>query len=132
MNPEDWYSVGDSAEMLAALAGGLAADTRSSGKKVLDVVRARSPELIQLSEETGEDLVATSAGFIEILLVSLRPDVEMPGSEYEQRAREHGRRRAAQGIPLESIIDVLAVYRRATIELISLPHQASKNHDESF
>jgi diguanylate cyclase (GGDEF)-like protein len=118
--------------MLAALAGGLAADTRWSGKKALDVVSARSPELIALSEETGEDLVATSAGFIEILLASLRPEVEMPWSEYEQRAREHGRRRAAQGIPLESIIDVLAVYRRATIELISLPLGGSKNRDEIF
>jgi diguanylate cyclase (GGDEF)-like protein len=132
MNPEEGYSAGYSAEMLAALAGGLAVDTRWSGKKALDVVRARSPELIKLSEETGEDLVATSAGFIEILLASLRPDVEMPWAEYEQRAREHGRRRAAQGIPLESIIDILAVYRRATMELISLPLQGSKNRDEIF
>jgi diguanylate cyclase (GGDEF)-like protein len=129
MNSEEGYSAGFSGEMLAALAGGLAADTAWSGKKALDVVRARSPELVQLSEETGEDLVTTSAGFIEILLASLRPDVEMPWSEYDLRAREHGRLRAAQGIPLESIIDVLAVYRRATIELISLPLQGSKNRD---
>jgi diguanylate cyclase (GGDEF)-like protein len=132
MNPEQGYLAGYSEEMLATIAGGLAADTAWSGKKALDVVRARSPEVIRLSEETGEDLVATSAGFIEILLASLRPEVEMPWSEYEQRAREHGRRRAAQGIPLESIIDVLAVYRRATIELISLPLQGSKNRDEIF
>jgi diguanylate cyclase (GGDEF)-like protein len=132
MNLDERYSARHSAEMLAAIAGGLAADTTWSGKKALDVVRARSPELIRLSEETGEDLVATSAGFMEILLASLRPEVEMPWSEYEQRAREHGRRRAAQGISLESIIDVLAVYRRATIELISLPLQGSKNRDEIF
>ena len=132
MNLAEGYSEGYSADMLAGIAGGLAVDTARSGKKALDVVRVRSPELVRLSEETGEDLVATSAGFIEILLASLRPEVEMPWSEYEQRAREHGRRRAAQGIPLESIIDVLAVYRRATIELISLPLQGSKNRDEIF
>jgi diguanylate cyclase (GGDEF)-like protein len=130
MNPDNAYSGGYTAEMLSALAGGLAADTRSSGRKALDVVRARSPELIALSEETGEDLVATSAGFIEVLLAALRHDVELPWPEYEMRAREHGRLRAAQGIPLESIIDVLAVYRRATIELISLPLQDRRNRDE--
>jgi diguanylate cyclase (GGDEF)-like protein len=125
-------SVSDSGDVLAALAGGLAADTTESGRRTLDVVRARSPELVDLSEETGEDLVATSAGFIDMLLASLRSDVDLPWSQYDQRARSHGRLRAAQGVPLESLIDVLAVYRRATIELISLPLQDSPRRDEIF
>jgi diguanylate cyclase (GGDEF)-like protein len=132
MKSGEGYSTGNSGETLSALAGGLAADTTKSGRKALDVVRVRSPELVRLSEETGEDLVATSAAFIEILLASLRPDMDPPWPDYELRAREHGRLRAAQGIPLESIIDVLAVYRRATIELISLPLQGSKHRDEIF
>jgi diguanylate cyclase (GGDEF)-like protein len=119
-------------DVLAALASGLAADTTASGKKTLEVVRARSPELVMLSEETGEDLVATSAGFIEMLLASLRSDVELPWTEYEQRSRSFGRLRAAQGVPLESLFDVLAVYRRATIELISMPLQDSPRRDEIF
>ena len=118
--------------MLAALASGLAADTRASGKKTLEVVRARSPELVMLSEETGEDLVATSAGFIEMLLASLRSDVDLPWAQYEQRSRAFGRLRAAQGVPLESLIDVLAVYRRATVELISVPLTESPRRDEIF
>ena len=117
---------------MAALATGLAADTIESGRKTLEVVRARSPELIRLIEETGEDLVATSAGFIEMLLASLRSDVELPWVEFEERSRSYGRLRAAQGVPLESLIDVLAVYRRATIELISLPLQESPRRDEIF
>jgi diguanylate cyclase (GGDEF)-like protein len=96
------------------------------------VVRARSPELILLSEETGEDLVATSAGFIDMLLASLRSDVELPWAEYDDRSRSYGRLRAAQGVPLESLIDVLAVYRRATVEMISLPLQQSPRRDEIF
>src|SRR4029077_12352724 len=120
----------DSSEILGALATGLAADTKESGRKTLDVLRSRSPELFELSEQTGEDLVATSAGFIDALLASLRADVDLPWSTCEVRAREHGRLRAAQGVPLESLIDVLAVYRRATIELLSQPLEGQPHRDE--
>jgi diguanylate cyclase (GGDEF)-like protein len=119
-------------DVLAALASGLAADAIESGKKALEVVRARSPELVMLSEETGEDLVATSAGFIDMLLASLRTDLELPWAEFDERARSYGRLRAAQGVPLEAVMDVLAVYRRATIELVSLPLQESPRRDEIF
>ncbi|HSP09983.1 MAG TPA: GGDEF domain-containing protein [Candidatus Dormibacteraeota bacterium] len=88
--------------------------------------------MVTLSEQTGEDLVATSAGFIEMLLGALRADIEVPWAQSEQRAREHGRLRAAQGVPLESLFDVLAVYRRTTIEMISLPLQGSPRRDEIF
>lgn len=120
----------DSSETLGALAVGLAADTAESGRKTLEVLRLRSPELFELSEQSGEDLVATSAGYIDTLLASLRTDIEPPWAEYEARAREHGRLRAAQGVPLESLIDVLAVYRRATIELISSPLEGRPQKDE--
>lgn len=117
-------------DLLATLASGLGVDSRESGRRALEVVRARSPELIVISEQTGEDLVATSAGFIEMLLASLRNDIEVPWAESEQRARDYGRLRAAQGLPLESLIDVLAVYRRATIELLSRPIQGQPRYDE--
>ena len=120
----------DSSEILGALASGLAADAAESGRKALEVLRSRSPELFELSEQTGEDLVATSAGFIDALLASLRPDAALPWAEYETRARQHGRLRAAQGVALESLIDVLAVYRRATIELLSQPLEGRPNRDE--
>src|SRR5260370_41725537 len=105
MKPEEGFPGGYSAEMLAAIAGGLAADTAWSGRKALDLVRARSPELMTLSEETGGDLVATSAGVIEVLRASLRPGIEMPWSDYQLRARGHGRLWGAPGIPLEASID---------------------------
>ena len=117
-------------DTLATLANGLGVDSRETGRKALEVVRARSPELIVVSEQTGEDLVATSAGFIEMLLAALRSDVDVPWADSEQRARDYGRLRAAQGLPLESQIDVLAVYRRAIIELLSRPIQGKPHYDE--
>jgi diguanylate cyclase (GGDEF)-like protein len=130
MNPAAGSTSGYSGDVLGALASGLAADTLDSARKTVEVVRSRSPELARLAEETGEDLVATSTEFIDILLASLRSDVDLPWSQHEQRARDFGRLKAAQGLPLESLIDVLAVYRRATMELISLPLQDSPRRDE--
>lgn len=118
-------------DVLNALAIGLAADASESGKKALEVVRLRSPELPRI-EQMGEDLLATSINFIDVLLLSLRSDIEPPWSHYEDRAREQGRLRAAQGVPLASLIDVVSVYRRATIELLAGPLEASPRRDEIF
>ena len=118
-------------DTLATLASGLGVDSRETGRKALEVVRARSPELIVASEQSGEDLVSTSAGFIEMLLASLRYDADdIPPMDLEQRARDYGRVRAAQGLPLESLIEVVAVYRRATIELLSRPIEGKPHYDE--
>src|SRR5438309_1992776 len=133
MNPSAAGALGDQpGDVLSSLAAGLAADTGQSGQKTLKVIRARSPEMLRLSEETGEDLIATSAGFIAMLLMSLRSDVELDWSAHETRTREYGRLKAAQGVPLETLIDVLAVYRRATIELITQPIEGSPRRDEIF
>ena len=130
MNPGAESGGSYAVDVLATLASGLGVDSMDSGRKALEVVRARSPELVALSEQTGEDLVTTSAGFIEMLLASLRSDIEVPWGEFDQRSRDYGRLRAAQGLALESLIDVLAVYRRATIELLSRPIQGKPRYDE--
>src|SRR6266704_3561305 len=114
------FEMSPQGDVLSALAAGLAADTPETGRKSLKVIRARSPDLVRLSEGTGEDLIATSADFIDILLTSLRTDLDVPWPDYEQRTREFGRLKAAQGVPLETLVDLLAVYRRATIELITV------------
>lgn len=130
MNPGAEWNSAYAVDLLATLAGGLGVDSRESGRKALEVVRARSPELVQISEQTGEDLVTTSAGFIEMLLAAFRTDKDVPWADFEQRARDYGRLRAAQGLPIESLIDVLAVYRRATIELLSRPILGTLHYDE--
>src|SRR5258708_18290628 len=130
MKPGAGFVGDDPGDVLNALASGLAADVTESGRKTVEVIRTRSPELVRLSEETGEDLIAMSAGFIDMLLASLRSDVEPQWSAYEQRTREYGRMQAAQGIPLEMLIDLVAVYRRATIELVSRPLHHTARYDE--
>jgi diguanylate cyclase (GGDEF)-like protein len=117
-------------DVLNALAIGLSADTSESGKKAFEVVRARSPELLRFSEQTGVDLLATSVRFIEVLLLALRSDVEQPWPDVEQKARDEGRLRAAQGVPLESLIDMVRIYRRAALELIAGPLEVSRHRDE--
>src|SRR5258708_6837305 len=84
------------------------------------------------SDVLGALASGLSAGFIDMLLASLRSDVDLPWAEYDDRSRSYGRLRAAQGVPLESLFDVLAVYRRATVELISLPLHQSPHRDEIF
>src|SRR4029077_10954516 len=127
-------SIGSTADLpgdvLNALAIGLAADTPDSGRKAFEGVRARSPALLRLSEQTGEDLVSTATRFIAVLLMALRSDVEVSWPEVEQRTREEGRLRAAQGVPLESVIDIASIYRRAAIELIAGPLEVSRRRDE--
>src|ERR1700694_2303714 len=107
MNPGTGSTADYPGDVLNALAIGLAADTSESGKKALDVLHARSPEFLRLTEQTGEDLLATSVGFIDVLLRALRSDVELTWSEIEQKSRDQGRLRAAQGVPLEAVIDVV-------------------------
>src|SRR5437667_3210056 len=130
MNPGAEPGGSHAIDVLGTLASGLGVDSRESGRKALEVVRARSPELIALGEQTGEDLVTTSAGFIEMMLSALRTDLEPPWLEYADRSRDYGRLRAAQGLPLEALIDMLAVYRRVTIELLSRPIQGKPHYDE--
>jgi diguanylate cyclase (GGDEF)-like protein len=132
MSPSPAGSFGSAADVINSLAVGLAADSALTGLKTLTVMRVRSPELVRLGEDSGEDLLASSSRFIDMLLMSLRSDVELPWSEYEQGTRDYGQLKAAQGVPLEALLDTLAVYRRATIELITQPIEGTMGRDEIF
>jgi hypothetical protein len=90
MSPSSAGRFGSAADVLNSLAVGLAADSTMTGLKTLTVVRMRSPELVRLGEDTGEDLLASSSRFIDMLLMSLRSDVELPWSDYEHRTRDYG------------------------------------------
>ncbi|HXC77547.1 MAG TPA: GGDEF domain-containing protein [Candidatus Acidoferrum sp.] len=119
----------DARDLLAAIAIGLAADTRDSSRRALGVIKARSPDLLS-PYLSGEDLAETAVGFIDVLLASLHAESDLPWFLYDQRACDYGRLRAAQGVPLESLIDVLATLRRITVELISQPLEGSRHRDE--
>src|SRR5260370_8439824 len=62
-----------------------------------------------------DDLVRTSVGFLETLFRSLRADSRVPWQQYYTLAREASRRDAEKGIPLESVMEGLAVFRRSVM-----------------
>src|SRR5258705_10848146 len=121
---------GEPRHVLSALAGGLSADVADVARKSLEVVRVRSPELIRHSDEAGEDMMASAVDFIDMLLTSLQTEVEQNWHQLEQKTRDFGRLKAAQGVPLETLLDVFAAYRRATVELITRPLEGSPRRDE--
>jgi hypothetical protein len=106
-------------QTLARLVDELEVQPAELAKRALKVWRARSPALALQSKKRGESPVATATELIVILIGSLQADTQSSWSDCEQRSREYGRIRARQAVPLESLLDELAVYRRATLELIS-------------
>src|SRR5260370_13320645 len=62
-----------------------------------------------------DDLVRTSVGFLETLFRSLRADSGVRWQQYCTLAREASRRYAEKGIPLESVMEGLAVFRRSVM-----------------
>jgi hypothetical protein len=116
-------------ETLSRLVDELEEDPAELARRALKVWRARSPALALQSKKRGESPVATATELIVILLGSLQSDTQLGWSDWEQRSREYGRLRARQAVPLESLLDELAVYRRATIELISTRLQENPGRD---
>src|SRR6266853_3130970 len=107
--------------LLGELADRLSADSRDSGQLVAESVRTLEPELLKMQKEGGsiDDLVRTSVGFLEILFRSLRADSRVPWQQYYTLAREASRRYAEKGIPLESVMEGLAVFRRSVMARVT-------------
>ena len=103
-------------ELLSDLADRLATKATQSGLVAVEAVRAIDPELLRgLKDPSGNDFLQTSVTFLEILFRSLRPDSKAPWAEYYTLAREASRRYAERGVPLESLMEALAVFRRSVI-----------------
>src|SRR6266852_1816292 len=107
--------------LLGELADRLSADSRDSGQLVAESVRTLEPELLKMQKEGGsiDDLVRTSVGFLEILFRSLRADSRVPWQQYYTLAREASRRYAEKGIPLEAVMEGLAVFRRSVMARVT-------------
>src|SRR6266436_1736666 len=108
-------------DLLGELADRLSADSRDSGQVVAESVRTLEPELLKMQKDGGsiDDLVRTSVGFLEILFRSLRADSRVPWQQYYTLAREASRRYAEKGIPLESVMEGLAVFRRSVMARVT-------------
>ena len=108
-------------ELLGELADRLSADSRDSGQVVAESVRALEPDLLRMQQDGSsiEELVRTSVGFLEVLFRSLRADSRVPWQKYYTTARETSRRFAEKGIPLESALEGLAVFRRTVLARVT-------------
>jgi len=118
-------------DLLTELADRLSADTRDTGEVVVESVRTLEPELLNLQRDGSiDDLVRTSVSFLEILFRSLRADSGVPWQRYYTLAREASRRYAEKGIPLESVMEGLAVFRRSVIARVTEELAGSERADE--
>ncbi|MDQ2923273.1 MAG: diguanylate cyclase [Candidatus Dormibacteraeota bacterium] len=118
-------------ELLSELADKLAANVSESGLVAAESVRAIEPELLKLRHETAVDeLVEASVRFLEVLFRSLRPDSKVPWHEYYTAAREFSQRYAEKGVPLESLMEGLAVFRRSVLARVTEELAGSEYADE--
>jgi diguanylate cyclase (GGDEF)-like protein len=118
-------------DLLTELADRLSDKAAESGLVAAESVRAIEPELLRSHKDGSVDeLVKTSVAFLEILFRSLRPDSKVPWNEYYTVAREASRRYAEKGVPLESLMEGLAVFRRSVIARVTDEVGGSEYADE--
>src|SRR3982075_2457730 len=107
-------------DLLTELADRLSDKASESGLVAAESVRAIEPELLRTHKDGSVDeLVKTSVAFLEILFRSLRPASKVPWHEYYTVAREASRRYAEKGVPLESLMEGLAVFRRSGVARVT-------------
>src|SRR6202163_783524 len=118
-------------DLLSELADRLSDNVAQSGLVAAESVRAIEPDLLKTHKDgTVDELVKTSVAFLEILFRSLRPDSRVPWHEYYTVAREASRRYAEKGVPLESLMEGLAVFRRSVIARVTEEVGGSEYADE--
>src|ERR1700704_2803811 len=118
-------------DLLSELADRLSANATESGLVAAESVRAIEPDLLPShADGTVDELVKTSVAFLEILFRSLRPDSRVPWHEYYTVAREASKRYAEKGVPLESLMEGLAVFRRSVIARVTDEMGGSEYADE--
>lgn len=118
-------------DLLGDLADRLSANVAESGIVAAEAVRAIEPELLKGHKDGSVDeLVKTSVLFLEILFRSLRMDSRVPWNEYYAVAREASRRYAEKGVPLESLMEGLSVFRRSVLARVTEEVAASPYADE--
>src|ERR1700687_2347532 len=118
-------------DLLSELADRLSDNVAQSGLVAAESVRAIEPALRKTHKDgTVDELVKTSVAFLEILFRSLRPDSRVPWHEYYTVAREASKRYAEKGVPLESLMEGLAVFRRSVIARVTDEVGGSEYADE--
>jgi diguanylate cyclase (GGDEF)-like protein len=96
-----------------------------------EAVSAIEPELLRSYKDGSlDELVKMSTNFLRALFRALRHDSNQPWPEYYTQAREYARRYAEKGVPLESLMEGLAVFRRSVIARLTEELEESPYSDE--
>ncbi|HKW69571.1 MAG TPA: sensor domain-containing diguanylate cyclase [Candidatus Dormibacteraeota bacterium] len=120
-------------ELLVEVADRLSDDASDSGRVVAEAVRAIEPELLKGYKDASlDELAEMSVRFLQTLFQSLRPDSKLPWHEYYTQAREYARRYAEKGVPLESLIEGLAIFRRTVVSRVTEELGDSEFTDEAL
>jgi diguanylate cyclase (GGDEF)-like protein len=118
-------------DLLSELSDRLTADLGETGTTTADVVQATFPELVQAQPDGFSEMpIRSSAAFLDALFRSLRIDSAVPWQEYYVMAREASLRYAEKGIPLESLMEAMGIFRRAVIAKITAEVGPSPFADE--
>src|SRR5438128_6728238 len=118
-------------DLLAEVADRLSVDATQSALVVAEAVTAIEPELLKTYKDGSQDeLVKMSTAFLQALFRSLRPVSKLPWPEYYTQAREFARRYAERGVPLESLMEGLAVFRRTVVARVTEGLEESPYADE--
>src|SRR3982074_452791 len=101
-------------DLLSELSDRLVSNVSHSGLVAAESVRAIEPEILKTYRDGSVDeLVYASVKFLEVLFRSLRSDAKVPWHEYYTSAREFSQRSADAGVPVEDLMEGLAVVTRA-------------------
>jgi diguanylate cyclase (GGDEF)-like protein len=118
-------------DLLSELADRLSADVTESGMVAAEAVRAIEPEILKAQTGGSDDeLVKTSVAFLRVLFRSLKPDAKLPLNEYYTVARTEARRYAEKGVPLDSLIEGLNVFRRSVLARVTEQVHGNEYADE--
>ncbi len=120
-------------DLLTEVADRLADAAPQSATLAAEAVRAIEPELLRAYKDGSVDeLVAMSVSLHRALFKTVRPDSNLPWAEYYSEAREASRRYAEKGVPLESLMEGLAVFRRSVLARVTEELGASPYADEAL
>ena len=106
-------------DLLAEVADRLSNNATESGLLAAEAVKAVEPEILNgYKDGTLDETTRLSVAFLKVLFRSLSDDSSIPWPEYYTRAREFARRYAERGVPLESLMEGLAVFRRSVVSAV--------------
>jgi diguanylate cyclase (GGDEF)-like protein len=118
-------------DLLAELSDRLTADPGETAAAASEAIQASFPELARAQPEGLSGMpIRDSVDFARTLFSSLRVDSAVPWSDYYLMAREASLRYAEKGIPLESLMEAMGIYRRAVIARITREVGANTYADE--